>query len=219
MAKIEYFMAYISYLDAIEPLGDAERGRLFTALLQYAKSGEAPQLSGNEKFLFPMMKSQIDRDNAKYAEKCEKSRQSAYQRTVANGSERKRTQANAAKEKEKEKEKTKEKENITSPPTPSEGADERFEKFWSVYPKKIGKGAALKAFKKIKPSAELLQTMVNAVEAQKQSQQWTKDNGQFIPNPATWLNQERWNDELEVKNSEINSNSFTRYNVEAICID
>lgn len=109
MAKIEYFMAYISYLDAIEPLGDAERGRLFTALLQYAKSGEVPQLNGNEKFLFPMMKSQIDRDNAKYAEKCERNRQSAYQRTAANDSECKQTQANAAKGKEN----TKEKENNT----------------------------------------------------------------------------------------------------------
>lgn len=92
--------------------------------------------------------------------------------------------------------------------TPSEGADERFEKFWEVYPKKIGKGAALKAFKKIKPSAELLQTMVNAVETQKQSQQWTKDNGQFIPNPATWLNQERWNDQLEVKNDAVIENPY-----------
>ena len=61
-----YIKLFVDYLDAIEPLGDAERGRLFTALLQYAGTGEVPQLSGNERFLFPMMRAQIDRDNAEY---------------------------------------------------------------------------------------------------------------------------------------------------------
>ena len=59
-----YIKLFLDYLDAIEPLGDAERGRLFTALLQYARTGEAPQLGGNERFLFPMMRAQIDRDEA-----------------------------------------------------------------------------------------------------------------------------------------------------------
>lgn len=59
-----YIRLFVDYLEAIEPLGDAERGRLFTALLQYARTGEAPQLGGNERFLFPMMRAQIDRDEA-----------------------------------------------------------------------------------------------------------------------------------------------------------
>lgn len=64
MADMTYIKLFVDYLDAIEPLGDAERGRLFTSLLEYARSGEAPQLGGNERFLFPMMRAQIDRDNA-----------------------------------------------------------------------------------------------------------------------------------------------------------
>lgn len=64
MADMTYIKLFIDYLDAIEPLGDAERGRLFTSLLEYARTGEAPQLGGNERFLFPMMRAQIDRDNA-----------------------------------------------------------------------------------------------------------------------------------------------------------
>ena len=59
-----YIRLFLDYLEAIEPLGDAERGRLFTALLQYARTGEAPQLGGNERFLFPMMRAQVDRDKA-----------------------------------------------------------------------------------------------------------------------------------------------------------
>lgn len=69
-----------------------------------------------------------------------------------------------------------------------------FERFWSVYPKKVGKQAALSAYKKVKVPVD---TLIAAVEAQKASKQWTKDNGQYIPNPATWLNQGRWEDVLE----------------------
>ena len=72
-------------------------------------------------------------------------------------------------------------------------AEAAFAEFWSAYPKKVGKGAAQKAFKKLKASAYPL--LVPAVERQKRSSQWQKDGGQYIPNPATWLNQERWLDE------------------------
>ena len=68
--------------------------------------------------------------------------------------------------------------------------------FWNAYPKKIGKQAALKAYQKIPQSKEQLQIILNAIKKQKQSAQWQKDNGQFIPNPATWLNQGRWEDEI-----------------------
>lgn len=66
----EYFPAYHSYLEIMEELTDAEKGRLFTACLLYSKTGEAPELSGNERYLFPAFRSQIDRDNAEYAKKC-----------------------------------------------------------------------------------------------------------------------------------------------------
>ena len=42
--------------------------------------------------------------------------------------------------------------------------------------------------------------MLNAIETAKQSMQWNKDNGQYIPNPATWLNQKRWEDEIIIDN-------------------
>ena len=42
-----------------------------------------------------------------------------------------------------------------------------------------------------------LKTILNAVKAQRESPQWTRDGGQFIPHPATWLNQERWEDEVQ----------------------
>lgn len=74
--------------------------------------------------------------------------------------------------------------------------DERFDRFWSAYPKKVGKGAAERAFAKYKPDDDLTDRMIRAVEQAKRSDQWRKDGGQFIPNPATWLNQKRWEDEV-----------------------
>lgn len=74
--------------------------------------------------------------------------------------------------------------------------EERFERFWKVYPRRQGKGDARKAFAKINPSEALLGQMLTAVIAASASYQWKKDGGQFIPLPATWLNQERWLDEV-----------------------
>lgn len=74
-----------------------------------------------------------------------------------------------------------------------EARSAEFEQFWAVYPRKVGKKDALKAFKKAKTSVDVL---IAAIERQKQSQQWIKDDGQYIPNPATWLNQGRWEDEV-----------------------
>ena len=70
----EYFLAYHSYLESMELLSDAEKGRLFTACLIYSKTGEAPQLGGNERF--------------------ERNGELGGNRTVPNGTERGRTGAN-----------------------------------------------------------------------------------------------------------------------------
>lgn len=85
------------------------------------------------------------------------------------------------------------------PPKAPKGAkrsDAEFEIFWNAYPTKVGKQPARKAFDKVKVPVE---TLVAAIERQKCSSQWSKDGGQYIPNPATWLNQGRWTDELPEK--------------------
>jgi hypothetical protein len=74
-----------------------------------------------------------------------------------------------------------------------------FDLFWSTFPRKIGKGAAELAWKKLKPDSTLQARIIQAVKAQCKSEQWRRDQGQFIPHPATWLNGKRWEDEVEVK--------------------
>ena len=83
--------------------------------------------------------------------------------------------------------------HIKNPPTP-QGADNGFEEFWQAYPKKVGKTAAQKAWSKLKSHKNSLELIKDALKWQRVSDQWTKENGQFIPNPATYLNQGRWLD-------------------------
>ena len=98
MAK-EYFCAYHSYLNSMELLSDEEKGRLFTALLLYSSTGTIADLTGNERFVFPAMREQIDRDSKKYVAKCEKNRENIMQR-YTNVNDRIRANTNATKEKE-----------------------------------------------------------------------------------------------------------------------
>ena len=82
-----------------------------------------------------------------------------------------------------------------------------FNDFWQCYPKKIGKGKALEEWNKIKPKPDdkLTNTMKKVVMQFKNTEQWTKDNGQYIPNPSTWLHQKRWEDEPTEIKSDSNS--------------
>lgn len=81
-------------------------------------------------------------------------------------------------------------------PIVPKGDDQRFETFWKAYPKKKGKGAAEKAWLKIKSLEALFGKIVGAVNTQACSPEWAKEDGRFIPHPATWLNQRRWEDEV-----------------------
>lgn len=69
MAK-ECMLVRHSLLTALQALGDAERGRLFTAMLVYSMGGEeADGCSGNERIIWPIAKEMIDTDTASYRKK------------------------------------------------------------------------------------------------------------------------------------------------------
>lgn len=90
---------------------------------------------------------------------------------------------------------------------------DEYETFWKLYPRKIGKGAAWLRWKKLNLGGGLKEKIFSAVEKQKLTDQWQKDGGQFIPHPATWLNQRRWEDEVETTDKKVmtwdlNTNTF-----------
>lgn len=75
--------------------------------------------------------------------------------------------------------------------------DDGFETFWELYPRRVAKGQARRAWARLRPNAELRGRIYDGV---RRSAAYWNDQGtekQFIPHPATWLNAERWEDELE----------------------
>ena len=108
--------------------------------------------------------------------------------------------------------------DLITPLTP-QGVTALFDVFWKAYPNKKSKPTGRKAFEKIaakfKKNPDELDQLVKRindhVEKRKTNDpQWSKDNGQFIPMPATFLNQERWNDEYTTGAShESSKHNFT----------
>jgi hypothetical protein len=69
-----------------------------------------------------------------------------------------------------------------------------FDEFWAAYPKKASKAYAKKCWEKAKDRPPLAEILA-AIERLKGSRQWTKDGGDFIQNPATWINRGGWDDQ------------------------
>lgn len=73
---------------------------------------------------------------------------------------------------------------------------EAFEVFWKLYPKKRSLKDAKKAWAKLKPNPELRQTLITALGKQRLQHDWVKDGGQYVPLASSWLNGEKWTDEV-----------------------
>ena len=71
-------------------------------------------------------------------------------------------------------------------------SENEFLEFWNLYPKKKKKKEALNAWLKASPPIQLV---LNAIAWQKQQRDWVKEDGKFIPHPATYINGNRWEDE------------------------
>lgn len=69
-----------------------------------------------------------------------------------------------------------------------------FDEFWADYPRRVKKPQAKSAWRTQKCAA-LLSTILHDIELRKPGAEWTKDNGEFIPYPASYLNARRWEDE------------------------
>lgn len=85
-----------------------------------------------------------------------------------------------------------------SPSSPSKEGSEKdisseFARWYAAYPRKEGKGRALKAYKAALKKVDA-DTLLEA--AQDAAARWEKRERRYIPMPASWLNDERWLDEV-----------------------
>lgn len=208
---MKYLKVWTSLLSIIQTLEDDEIGRLFRMMLIYAESGEEPEeFSGNERFLWPVVKRDIDMMEQKSETMRENGLKGGRPKKQPEAEESKKnlTKANESDQKPKEKER-KEKES-------KEKEDQSFDRFWTAYPRKEAKQNAKKAFDKIAPDESLLTLMLESVEAWKRSEQWQEDGGRFIPHPATWLNQRRWEDKPPAAGRKVvNAQDYTQRNYSA----
>lgn len=213
MGKRPYTPIPDEWLEEMGELGDAEYGRLIRWCQTYNITGEEGKLNGNERFYLKRCKNAIDRCLENYAKISEvrsvagkigaDARWNKDGKGMANDSKRQQTDGKNGYS-ESYSNSYSESSCSIPPIIPPQGDDAPkpkqvvypagFIDFWEAYPKKVGKQAAVKSFARAVKTVDL-QTILNAVEQQKHSAQWTRDNGQYIPNPATWLNQGRWDDE------------------------
>lgn len=200
MADRNTFVMYLEWKTQLDLLTDEECGRLVKGIFQYIQTGEEPTLSGAEMMAFSFIRAQIDRDYEKWSETCQRRAEAGKLggRPKANGFSEKAKKPKGFSEKQSKAKKPDneydhEYDHDIYPPNPPTG--ELFERFWSSYPRKTAKRNALRAFEKLNVTEALLTEMLAALDWQRHSEQWTKDNGSYIPHPATWLNGRRWEDE------------------------
>ena len=200
-----------SFYEAACELTDKElQADFLMAICNYGLNGKEPELSGELKAMFVLIKPVLDvslmraeagsaggrgnrkklADESNFEAELFKSEASEEQEK-ATKKQKLADESNFEADKEKEYEKEDEKEKGVKK------IDADFETFWKEYPRKTGKGAAKRAFEKALQKGATLESLVSAVRRQKCGSQWTRDGGQYIPHPATWLNQERWEDEVD----------------------
>lgn len=97
MAELKYIPFYPGYMEDTSDLSDGEFRRLMYALCAYCEGAERPEpLTGKEVIAYRFITRNIKVSQEQYIAKCRKNSENAKKRTIANDSERKRSQANVA---------------------------------------------------------------------------------------------------------------------------
>jgi len=90
--------------------------------------------------------------------------------------------------------------NTKTPLTPHPAEQQLFDRFWTAFPKKWGKAQAKAAWSALCPDEALVETILAAIARGKRTVQWRKDSGQFVPRPADWLSDRRWEPTPQLSN-------------------
>lgn len=213
-ADNEYAILPTKYLDLLAAYSDEEIGRIAKAIMIFRHTGQETAFDGPEKYIMPSIYADQRRAIEKYTAKRESAKSAAesrWKKRDAIECESKQTDADASdamrtmpyKNKEKEKNNSPSESIPPIPPTrgrkktTQELPDADFDAFWALYPKKKSKGAAKKAWVQLKPSREIISAIMAKLPMLAASHDWTKEGGQYVPNPATWLRAEGWEDEVK----------------------
>ena len=200
----DQFTFYYSFLRGIRRIEDlTERGAAYEAICDYAFYRKEPDYSAMTPLqlcVFDLVFPVLDSARKKaIAGKSGGSKAQANRKQASSKPQANIKQSASEGEIEIEKEIEKEKEIEIETEIEGEGAvlpnagGGGFDIFWNYFPKKVCKEQARQEFSKVDVSLPVLLT---AIRKQQESIQWTRENGRYIPNPATWLAERRWEDEL-----------------------
>lgn len=221
MTEKKSFLIYRDWNNFFKLLTDEELGVMFRAIFNYALNDIEPNFDNvGMVWVFSILKGHLDRDKEKYEVICEIRRENGrkgglrkqenlkqkiasdskcYQK-LPNSSKLYQSVANLAdNDNDNVNDNVNVNENDITPSTLSPKADggysDDFLLFWAEYPKKVGKAEAFKRYKKLKLTKTDNADIITALKWQRDSAQWQRDGGRYVPNPATYLSQRRWEDE------------------------
>ena len=218
MAEKKSFVIYKDWNNFFKLLSDEELGVMFRAIFNYALNDIEPNFDNvGMMWVFSILKGHLDRDKEKYEVICEIRRENGrkgglrkqenlkqkiasdskcYQK-LPNSSKLYQSVANLA-DNDNVNDNVNDNDKTLSSPFSSKTEvrySETFLAFWAEYPKKVGKADAFKKYSKLKLNKADNEDIISALKWQRFTPQWQRDGGRFIPNPATYLSQRRWEDE------------------------
>ena len=207
LSQITGFTFFISYYNAARTLGtDKEKASFLLGLCQYAFTGQVPELVGAAAGMFELARPNIDVSikRALIGAKGGNTRKSVGV-NVANAKQNgSKTEANAKQngsDKDIGNGNNKDSGDGDVNKVGDTDVDKEFEDFWNAYPRKSGKIAAEKEYKGALQLGVSPQMLIEALTKQKASKEWLEADGKFIPNPAKWLAEGRWNDVIGGNNN------------------
>ena len=206
MAKQKCISLFDDQLEVVSFLDDEQLGRVVRAAMKFMRDGTDACFDGCEGMFYRVLlaqfvRQQVDQKNGLAGanariEKANREAEKANRETHREESRKNREEIRGVQEELNQIQPSLEIKETTahpySPAKPSRLSGEDFEIFWKAYPRKESKSQAKKSFAKV---TVRLETLLNALETQKQSDQWKRNGGQYIPYASTWINQRRWEDE------------------------
>ena len=186
-----------SFYESIRTFNPTQREALYTSIFGFMFDDAEPELKSVAlkrvwMLIFPIL-SKAKKISATKSEQC--------RNNVGTMSQHSKDKVKTMSDQCSFKEKEKDKEYKDIPPKSPKGYGEEFEKFWKAYPRKDAKQDAYKAFPKALKKTTL-DTLLKSLEIFKNTESWQRDEGKYIPYASTWLNQERWKDELDADEPE-----------------
>lgn len=201
MARPKYLPIFDDQYEAVAFLTDAQLGCVVRAVMRFMRNGEESTFDGISGMFYQVLRAQYLRRLGSQQDGATGGRPRIEKIVEENREEitpvsTEETPVSINRNEENREESSRNESPSQSSAKPQRLNDEDFAVFWKAYPRKESKVQAQKAFAKADVRLDVL---LQALEVQKQTGQWQRDGGRFIPYASTWLNQKRWEDDLSAQ--------------------